>query len=63
MRTISAMDHVDERMLQLAQTYVDRRHASDVDAWPRIAHEQCELARCGFRPFCWGQKSAERTES
>ncbi len=62
-RSISAVDRIDERMLQLAQTYVDRRHAGDVDAWPRIAREQCELARCGFRPFCWGQKIAERTES
>jgi hypothetical protein len=61
-RTIRATDRVEERMLQLAQAYVERRHASDVDAWPRIAREQCELARCGFRPFCWGQKTAARTE-
>jgi ATP-dependent helicase/nuclease subunit A len=59
-RTISALDGVDEGMLQLVQTYVDRRHASDVEAWPRIAREQCELARCGFRPFCWGHQ--DRTE-
>jgi ATP-dependent exoDNAse (exonuclease V) beta subunit len=55
-RTIRAADRVDERMLQLAQAYADRRHASDVNAWPRIAREQCELARCGFRPFCWGHQ-------
>jgi len=61
-RTIRATDRVEERMLQLAQAYVDRRHASDVDAWPRIAREQCELARCGFRPFCWGQKTEDRIE-
>jgi hypothetical protein len=51
-----ATDRVEERMLQLAQAYADRRHVSAVEAWPRIAREQCELARCGFRPFCWGQK-------
>jgi hypothetical protein len=62
-RTIRAADHVEERLLQLAQAYRDRRHASDAEAWPRIAREQCELARCGFRPFCWGQKIEERTES
>jgi hypothetical protein len=61
-RTIRATDRVEERMLQLAQVYVDRRHASDVGAWPRIAREQCELARCGFRPFCWGQKTEDRIE-
>jgi hypothetical protein len=61
-RTIRATDRIEERMLQLAQAYVDRRHASDVDAWPRIAREQCELARCGFRPFCWGQKTEDRIE-
>jgi ATP-dependent helicase/nuclease subunit A len=54
-RTIIAADRVDERMLQLAQAYADRRHVSDVEAWPRIVREQCELARCGFRPFCWGR--------
>jgi RecB family exonuclease len=54
-RTIRAADGVEERMLQLAQIYVERRHASDVEAWPRIAREQCEMARCGFRPFCWGR--------
>jgi hypothetical protein len=61
-RTICATDCVEERLLQLAQAYVDRRHASDVDAWPRIAREQCELARCGFRPFCWGRQIEARTE-
>jgi ATP-dependent helicase/nuclease subunit A len=61
-RTICATDRVEERLLQLAQAYVDRRHASDVDAWPRIAREQCELARCGFRPFCWGRQIEARTE-
>jgi ATP-dependent helicase/nuclease subunit A len=61
-RTIHATDRVEERLLELAQAYVDRRHARDVDAWPRIAREQCELARCGFRPFCWGQKTEDRTE-
>jgi ATP-dependent exoDNAse (exonuclease V) beta subunit len=61
-RTIRATDLVEERMLQLAQVYVDRRHASEVDAWPRIAREQCELARCGFRPFCWGRNIEARTE-
>jgi ATP-dependent helicase/nuclease subunit A len=55
-RTMHATDRVEERMLQLAQAYADRRHVSAVEAWPRIAREQCELARCGFRPFCWGQK-------
>jgi ATP-dependent helicase/nuclease subunit A len=60
-RTIRATDHVEERLLQLALTYVERRHASDVEAWPRIARDQCELARCGFRPFCWGQKTEDRT--
>ena len=51
-----------ERLLQLAQVYAERRHASDVEAWPRIAREQCELARCGFRPFCWEEREqrAER---
>jgi ATP-dependent helicase/nuclease subunit A len=58
-RTIRAADRVDERMLQLAQAYADRRHASDVDAWPRIARERCELARCGFRPFCWGHQDRD----
>lgn len=62
-RTISATHGVEERMLQLAQVYVDRRHVSDVEAWPRITREQCELARCGFRPFCWGRQQDEaRTE-
>jgi ATP-dependent helicase/nuclease subunit A len=61
-RTISALDRVDERMLQLAQAYVDRRHASDVGAWPRIARERCELARCGFRPFCWGRETGMTAE-
>ena len=55
-RTIRATDRVEERMLQLAQVYVDRRHASEVEPWPRIAREQCELARCGFRPLCWGRQ-------
>jgi ATP-dependent helicase/nuclease subunit A len=54
-RTISAMHQVEARLLQLAQAYVDRRHIGDVEAWPRIPREQCELARCGFRPFCWGR--------
>jgi hypothetical protein len=54
-RTISAADHVEDRLLHLAQAYADRRHASDVEAWPRIPREQCERARCGFRPFCWGR--------
>jgi hypothetical protein len=61
-RTIRATDRVEERLLQLAQAYVDRRHAGDVDAWPRIAREQCELARCGFRTFCWGRQIEARTE-
>jgi ATP-dependent helicase/nuclease subunit A len=55
-RSIRAADHIEERMLQLAQVYIERRHASDVEAWPRIARKQCELARCGFRPFCWGRQ-------
>ncbi len=54
-RLISATHGVEERMLQLAQTYVERRHVSDVEAWPRIPRAHCELARCGFRPFCWGR--------
>jgi ATP-dependent helicase/nuclease subunit A len=53
-RTISVADGVEERLLRLAQAYVDRRHRGDVEAWPRIARQQCERARCGFRPFCWG---------
>jgi hypothetical protein len=53
---ISATPPIEERLLQLAQVYVDRRHASDVENWPRIAREQCERARCGFRPFCWGHQ-------
>jgi ATP-dependent helicase/nuclease subunit A len=61
-RTICAADRVEERVLQLAQVYVERRHAGDVDAWPRIAREQCELARCGFRPFCWERQIEARTE-
>jgi ATP-dependent helicase/nuclease subunit A len=61
-RTIRAEDHIEERLLQLAQAYVDRRHASAVDAWPRVARQQCELMRCGFRPFCWGQKTSGTTE-
>jgi RecB family exonuclease len=61
-RTVCAADRVEERMLQLAQVYVERRHASDVEAWPRIAREQCELARCGFRPFCWGRQIGAWTE-
>jgi ATP-dependent exoDNAse (exonuclease V) beta subunit len=60
-RTIGAADQVEDRLLHLAQAYVDRRHASDVEAWPRIPREQCERARCGFRPFCWGRH--DRTES
>jgi ATP-dependent helicase/nuclease subunit A len=55
-RTISATHHIEERLLQLAQVYVDRRHVSDVEAWPRIARTQCEEARCGFRPYCWGRQ-------
>ena len=55
-RTISLMDGAEERMLQLAQVYADRRQAGSVDAWPRIAREHCERARCGFRPFCWGRQ-------
>jgi hypothetical protein len=62
-RTVRATDGVEARLLELAQAYVERRHASDVNAWPRIAREQCELARCGFRPFCWGQKTEDRTEA
>jgi hypothetical protein len=54
-RTISATHQVEARLLQLARVYVDRRHVGDVEAWPRIPREQCELARCGFRPFCWGR--------
>jgi ATP-dependent helicase/nuclease subunit A len=56
MRTISAAHDVVEHMLDLAQAYVNRRHESDVEAWPRIPRQHCELARCGFRPFCWGHK-------
>ena len=56
-RTIGAADRVEDRLLRLAQAYVDRRHASDVEAWPRIPREQCERARCGFRPFCWGRQT------
>jgi ATP-dependent helicase/nuclease subunit A len=58
-RTISIEHGVEERMLQLAQVYAERRHASDVEAWPRVAREQCELARCGFRPFCWARQDGE----
>jgi hypothetical protein len=61
-RSIRATDGVEARMLRLAQMYVERRHADDVDAWPRIARQQCELARSGFRPFCWGQKIDARAE-
>ena len=60
-RTIRAADRIEARLLQLAQAYVDRRHVSDAEGWPRIAREQCELARCGFRPFCWGERREERT--
>jgi hypothetical protein len=62
-RTVGAEDHVEARLLRLAQAYVDRRHASAVDAWPRIARQECELMRCGFRPFCWGQKTSGTTEA
>jgi hypothetical protein len=55
-RTIRAGDQVADRLLHLAQAYVDRRHTSDVEAWPRILRQQCERARCGFRPFCWGRQ-------
>jgi ATP-dependent helicase/nuclease subunit A len=57
-RTIRATDGVEERMLELAHVYVERRHAHEVNAWPRIARERCELARCGFRPFCWGRQAS-----
>jgi hypothetical protein len=56
MRTINAAHGVVEQMLELAQAYVNRRHESDVETWPRIPRQHCELARCGFRPFCWGRK-------
>jgi ATP-dependent helicase/nuclease subunit A len=63
MRTISAAHGVVEHLLDLAQAYVKRRHASDVEAWPRMPRQYCELARCGFRPFCWGHQANEaRTE-
>jgi hypothetical protein len=55
-RLIEATDRHDERLLRLAQLYVERCHADAAEAWPRIAREQCELARCGFRPFCWGHQ-------
>jgi ATP-dependent helicase/nuclease subunit A len=58
-RTINATQHVEERLLQLARVYVDRRHSSDVEAWPRIARTQCEQARCGFRPYCWGRQASD----
>jgi ATP-dependent helicase/nuclease subunit A len=61
-RIIRAADGIEESLLQLAKAYVDRRHGSDVEAWPRIAREQCELARCGFRPFCWGRKTGTNAE-
>jgi ATP-dependent helicase/nuclease subunit A len=57
-RIIRAADWVEERLLHLARVYVERRHASDAEAWPRIAREQCEQARCGFRPFCWGRHNS-----
>jgi ATP-dependent helicase/nuclease subunit A len=55
-RTISDSAGVERRLLHLAQGYAERRHVGDVEAWPRIARQQCELARCGFRPFCWGRQ-------
>jgi hypothetical protein len=55
-RTIGVADRVEERLLHLAQTYAERRYTSDVEAWPRILRAQCEQARCGFRPFCWGRQ-------
>jgi PD-(D/E)XK nuclease superfamily protein len=61
-RAIRASDHVEVHLLQLARAYAERRHANAAEAWPRIAREQCELARCGFRPFCWGQKGEEKPE-
>jgi ATP-dependent helicase/nuclease subunit A len=57
-RTISVADRVEEQLLRLARAYVERRHASDLDAWPRIPRAQCELARCGFRAFCWQGEGA-----
>ncbi len=59
-RTIGSADAVEERILRLAEAYVSRRHESNVEGWPRIPREQCDLARCGFRPFCWGRE--ERRE-
>ncbi|HEX2276204.1 MAG TPA: UvrD-helicase domain-containing protein [Candidatus Tectomicrobia bacterium] len=56
---ISAAHQIEERLLRLAQVYVDRRHTGDVEDWPRIAREQCEQARCGFRPFCWGRQEGD----
>jgi len=56
-RTIASARGIEEHLLRLAQTYVTRRHESQVEAWPRIHQEQCERARCGFRPFCWGRNS------
>jgi RecB family exonuclease len=55
-RTLGLAEQVEERLLQLAQDYVSRRHDSDVEHWPRIPRERCDLARCGFRPFCWGRE-------
>jgi hypothetical protein len=57
-RTISMAQRVEERVLHLAQDYVKRRHDSDVEHWPCIPRELCELARCGFRPFCWGRQDS-----
>ncbi len=55
-RTMGPAHDIEEQILRLAEAYVRRRHESDVEAWPRIHREQCELARCGFRPFCWGRE-------
>jgi hypothetical protein len=52
-QTLDAAHEIERQMLQLAEAYVSRQHDTEVDAWPRIPREQCERARCGFRPFCW----------
>ncbi|MBI3328172.1 MAG: UvrD-helicase domain-containing protein [Nitrospinae bacterium] len=58
-QTIDAAHRVEARLLRLAEDYVTRRHESQVEAWPRIQREQCELARCGFRPLCWGRREEQ----
>ncbi len=52
-RTVFDPEAIEERLLQLSQSYREKVFLNEKSAWEKIERSHCDELKCGFRSYCW----------